>query len=73
MSMECAFCTSGIDHCHGTLIVHPDGGFAECADPGCTDPDRIRHGLIIDCHTVDGGCECTLPAERETTVLRQAS
>ncbi|MDT8912479.1 hypothetical protein [Amycolatopsis sp. PS_44_ISF1] len=70
--MECAFCTSGIDHCHGTLIVHPDGGFAECAEAGCTDLDRIRHGLIIDCQTLDRGCSCVLPAERPA-VFQHAS
>ncbi|WP_409179919.1 hypothetical protein F9C11_25745 [Amycolatopsis sp. VS8301801F10] len=68
--MECAFCTSGIDHCHGTLVVHPDRGFAECTDPSCADLDRVRHGLIIDCHTLDAACACT---GAEKTLLRQAS
>ncbi|GAA3565197.1 hypothetical protein GCM10022222_56180 [Amycolatopsis ultiminotia] len=70
--MECAFCTDGIDHCHGTLVVHPDGGFAECTDPGCADLDRIRHGLIIDCHAVDPGCGC-VPHGSLGPALRRAS
>jgi hypothetical protein len=56
--MDCAACTSGIDHCHGTLVVHPDGGYSECTDVECSDLDRVRHALIIDCHTVQGGCGC---------------
>ncbi|WP_020660158.1 hypothetical protein [Amycolatopsis benzoatilytica] len=68
--MECAFCTSKLDHCHGTLVVHPDHGFAECTDPSCTDLDRVRHGLIIDCHTLDADCACTGAAK---PLLRQAS
>lgn len=72
LSMECAFCTSGIDHCHGTLVVHPDGGFAECTHESCADLDRVRHALIIDCHTVDAECSCTLAVEVEAE-LRQAS
>ncbi|MEC3981489.1 hypothetical protein [Amycolatopsis sp. H20-H5] len=68
--MDCAFCTSRLDHCHGTLVVHPDGGYAECTDHGCVDTDRVRHGLIIDCATVDGGCDCV---ERPAELLRQAS
>lgn len=56
--MNCAACTSGIDHCHGTLVVHPEGGFSECTDAECTGLDRVRHALIIDCQTVQGGCGC---------------
>lgn len=70
--MECAFCTDGIDHCHGTLVVHPDGGYAECTDPCCEDLDRVRHGLIVDCHTVDPACGC-VPAALPAPVLRRAS
>ncbi|HWD03011.1 MAG TPA: hypothetical protein VG674_11220 [Amycolatopsis sp.] len=70
--MECAFCTSGIDHCHGTLVVHSDGGFADCTDETCEDLDRVRHTLIIDCHALDDECACTLSLEAES-VLRTAS
>ncbi|MEA5365129.1 hypothetical protein VA596_36735 [Amycolatopsis sp., V23-08] len=69
--MECASCDAAIDHCHGTLVVHPEGGFAECTDPGCVDGDRLRHGLIVDCQTLGGGCACaTAPGK---PLLRQVS
>jgi hypothetical protein len=68
--MECASCTSDLDHCHGTLVVHPDN-VAECTEPGCADFERVRHALIIDCQLVDGGCECTVTVDVE--LLQQAS
>lgn len=71
--MDCSACTSGIDHCHGTLVVHPDGGFAECTDTGCTGLDRVRHSLIIDCQTVQGGCGCVEPAIEQPDGLLRAS
>jgi hypothetical protein len=69
--MECASCDARIDHCHGTLVVHPEGGFAECTEPACGDGDRLRHALIVDCPAVGGGCDCaTTPGKPR---LRQAS
>ena len=68
--MECASCAAGFDHCHGTLIVHPDGGFSECTADGCVDDDRLRHALILDCTAFGDVCTCTVPAEM---VLRRAS
>jgi hypothetical protein len=68
--MECASCSATLDHCHGTLVVHPDGGFAECTDDRCVDGDRVRHGLIVDCHALGTGCTCTA---RGKAVLRKAS
>lgn len=55
--MECVSCTRGLDHCHGTLIVHTSE-FTECTDMTCGDHDTDRHPLIVDCATVDGGCDC---------------
>jgi len=69
--MECASCDAGIDHCHGTLVVHPDGGFAECTDPGCVDGDRLRHALIVDCQALGGGCACAATSGKP--LLRQVS
>ncbi|WP_086846140.1 hypothetical protein [Amycolatopsis kentuckyensis] len=69
--MECASCDAGIDHCHGTLVVHPEGGFAECTDQGCADGDRVRHGLIVDCQGVGGGCGCATAPRK--SLLRRAS
>jgi hypothetical protein len=72
--MDCAACTSGIDHCHGTLVVHPDGGFSECTDAECADLNRVRHVLIIDCQTVQGGCACVeVSAEESSASLLRAS
>ncbi|MGK3201649.1 hypothetical protein [Amycolatopsis sp. MEPSY49] len=69
--MECASCDVGIDHCHGTLVVHPEGGFTECTDVACSDGDRVRHGLIVDCQALGGGCGCaTAPGK---PLLRKAS
>ncbi|HEX3778349.1 MAG TPA: hypothetical protein VHX38_01690 [Pseudonocardiaceae bacterium] len=59
--MVCAVCRSGLDHCHGTLVVHLDGGFAECTDERCADLDTPRHASVIDCASISGGCGCALP------------
>jgi hypothetical protein len=68
--MECASCITDLDHCHGTLVVHPDG-LVECTEIACFDVDSARHPLIIDCEVVDGGCQCTMTVEVE--LLQQAS
>jgi hypothetical protein len=52
---SCPDCRSGIDHCHGTLVLHSDGTF-ECTDPGCELGDTLRHAYVIDCSVVLGGC-----------------
>lgn len=69
--MECASCDAGIDHCHGTLVVHPEGGFTECTDAACSDGDRVRHGVIVDCQALGSGCECA--ATPGKPLLRKAS
>jgi hypothetical protein len=68
--MVCSPCASGLDHCHGTLVVHGDG-LAECTDGQCTDHDGTRHGLAIDCDQVIGGCGCV--ADQPAEALRQVS
>lgn len=55
--MECVSCTRGLDHCHGTLVVHPTE-LVECSDIQCVDLDQARHLAVVDCHEVLGGCEC---------------
>lgn len=69
--MECASCDAGIDHCHGTLVIHPEGGFTECTDAACGDGDRVRHALIVDCPAVGCGSGCA-DAPRKP-LLRQVS
>ncbi|GAA3433805.1 hypothetical protein [Kutzneria kofuensis] len=55
--MECVNCTRGLDHCHGTLIVHTTE-FTECTELMCENLDGSRHLAIVDCSAVDGGCDC---------------
>jgi hypothetical protein len=43
--------------CTGTLITHL-GKHVECTDPDCVDFDTDRHGFVIDCYDVAGGCSC---------------
>jgi hypothetical protein len=64
---SCADCAEERDHCHGTLIVHLDG-VAECTEPGCVPASSDRHVLIVDCATVDGGCECVVIEATERLV-----
>jgi hypothetical protein len=52
---ECRTCAGGLDHCHGTLVVHVDGAL-ECTEPYCEDTDQVRHGLVIDCGSTVFGC-----------------
>jgi hypothetical protein len=52
---RCPDCDPGVDHCHGTLVVHSDRT-AECTDTACELPDTLRHAFVIDCIAVSGGC-----------------
>jgi len=54
---RCPDCRAGLDHCHGTLIVHHDL-VVECTDAGCTALERVRHALIIDCDEILPACGC---------------
>ena len=51
---RCSDCRFGVDHCHGTLIVHADRT-VECTDADCELGDLLRHAFIVDC-TMLGGC-----------------
>ncbi|MGH3450565.1 MAG: hypothetical protein ACRDQW_07515 [Haloechinothrix sp.] len=59
MTMECARCSSDLEHCHGTIVEHADG-FVECTEPACQDADGLRHAFVIECSMVEGGCACTI-------------
>ncbi|MBH0779111.1 hypothetical protein [Nocardia bovistercoris] len=63
---ECRSCRAAIDHCHGTLIVHPHNA-TECTDPDCTDPTHARHTFVVDCTDLAGGCPCAHPDHRAET------
>lgn len=56
--MDCRTCLSGLDHCHGTLVLH-ESGDVDCTET-CPDPDPARHRLSLDCADLDGGCDCTV-------------
>lgn len=43
---NCRDCAAGLDHCHGSLVVHVDGRF-ECAE--CTTPIPSTHELRVEC------------------------
>lgn len=58
MTLECHACRAGLDHCHGTAIVHPRYG-TECTDPDCVEPD-VAHAFKLDCDAV--GCQCAMTA-----------
>jgi hypothetical protein len=54
MTNECPECRAGLEHCHGTVIVHARLG-SECTEPDCARPD-IAHAFRLDCDAV--GCRC---------------
>lgn len=54
---DCLSCDSETDHCHGTLIVHT-GNIVECTDDDCIDYQLSRHGFVVDCFDLAGGCGC---------------
>ncbi len=58
------------DLCQGTLIVHT-GNILECTEPACIDFDHGRHGFVIDCYDLAGGCSCLELARRRP--MRAAS
>jgi hypothetical protein len=55
-----------IDYCSGTLIAHVVGG-TDCTDDECSDHDRARHRLVVDCIDVAGGCGCLAGVSRRRT------
>jgi len=55
MGQQCRYCRDGLEHCHGTVIIHAQRG-AECTADGCDAPELIEHTLRIDCDAV--GCAC---------------
>jgi len=54
MRMRCRYCRDGLEHCHGTIIIHSQRR-AECTDD-CDGPELVAHAVRIDCDAV--GCAC---------------
>lgn len=54
MTVHCPQCRAGLEHCHGTVIVHAEVG-SECTEADCTRPE-ITHTFRLDCGAV--GCRC---------------
>ena len=54
---------AGLDLCDGTLIVHA-GNILECTDDGCDDHEPARHGFVVDCYDLAGGCACEATLRR---------
>ena len=52
----CRPCAAGDHHCHGTLVLHADGG-AECDEAATCETREDLHEWWIAC--VDLGCGCT--------------
>jgi hypothetical protein len=55
---SCSDCRLGVDHCHGTLIVHRERT-VECTDTDCELGDLMRHAFLLDCTALLGGCCAT--------------
>ncbi|RUP07213.1 MAG: hypothetical protein EKK34_01015 [Mycobacterium sp.] len=55
MSTGCRDCRAGLDHCHGTVIIHWSGR-PECTEPDCVAPELFTHAFVVDCDVV--GCAC---------------
>lgn len=51
----CPGCTSELDHCHGTLVLHGSGA-VECTEPSCAELVLVRHVLVVECHEMS--CRC---------------
>lgn len=57
-AQKCADCVDGLDHCHGTLLIHRDGT-GECTDAACREHEQTRHDLVADCCDIVPACGCT--------------
>jgi hypothetical protein len=62
----------GLDHCHGTVIEHPDGTF-ECTE-GC-EGGRAVHEELVTCGDLELGCCPTfvLDDDRRDVILVPAA
>lgn len=68
-SPRCHPCTAGIDHCHGTLVLHADGT-AECDEHHHCEAREDLHEWWVPC--IDLGCGCTGDEHPNTQLLMAA-
>lgn len=57
MVTQCPLCSRGIEHCHGSLVVHSDGT-SECTAITCEDLHVEMHELVLECIQLANGCVC---------------
>jgi hypothetical protein len=57
MSSDCRACHAGLEHCHGTVIVHALR-WSECTEFDCVTAE-VTHAFTVDCDAV--GCVCAQP------------
>jgi hypothetical protein len=57
MDSDCRGCRGGLDHCHGTVILHALQ-WSECTEPDCVMPE-VTHAFVVDCDAI--GCDCAQP------------
>jgi hypothetical protein len=56
MTIQCRECRAGLEHCHGTVIVHVAFG-PECTEVDCTEPE-LAHAYRLECDAI--GCRCAV-------------
>lgn len=69
MTNQCRECRDGLEHCHGTVIVHARFG-AECTESDCDRPE-LAHTYRIDCDAI--GCACAVTGAATAVVTAVAS
>ena len=58
--MTCRDCREGLEHCHGVLVVHPDGA-SDCAEERSCGAVLALHEWQVSCDEV--GCPCSRSPE----------
>ena len=54
----CWSCATAVDHCHGTLVLHADGGI-DCDEVATCGADPGRHEWWLTCAELAWRCSCT--------------
>ena len=59
--MACTDCDDELEHCHGVLVRHPDGGLECIEHPGC-DGTEPTHGWAVACTEIGWNCTRETPS-----------